>query len=127
MIRQQAALGDFVFSPYTDTAYETLTRTSDGGWVNIDRAGQSPGSQNTGPGLDTISIRGTVLGPRGQDVLVRLRALKNTRQPQTFVDGAGFYHGLWKIMKITEGQSLIIDDGNSLKTTFSVDLEAHPG
>ena len=123
-MRQQAALGEFVFSPYKDSAYESLTRNSDGGWVTTDRAGQQPGSQNTGQGLDTIVITGSVIGPTGQSLLQQLRALQATRQPQTLVDGSGFYHGLWKIMNIQERQSEIIDDGNSLKTTFTLNLEA---
>lgn len=122
---QQAALGDFIFSIHQDTAYQALTRTSDGGWVSTDRAGKAPGSQNTGPGLDTIQIRGAVLGSKGQSVLDRLRALQATREPQAYVDGAGNYLGLWKIMRITEGQKRLVDDGNSLQTEFSVELESY--
>lgn len=124
-MRVQAALGDFIFSVYDDTAYGSLTRTSDGGWVSTDRAGKAPGSQNTGQGLDTMQKRGSVLGPKGQSMLKRLRALQATRLPQTYVDGAGNYLGLWKIMRITEGQKRLVDDGNSQETDFSISLEKY--
>lgn len=121
----QASLGDFVFSVYHDTAYKSLSRVSDGGWVNTDRANKSPGSQNTGQALEAIQIQGEVLGPDGQLVLNRLRVLQATREPQTFVDGGGEYLGLWKVMRITENQKKLVDDGNSLVTSFNIELEKY--
>ena len=124
-MRVMGSLGDFIFSVYSDTAFSQLTRTSDGGWVSTDRAGQEPGSQNTGPGLDTIQIRGVVFGGSGQSTVAKLRGMQKTKQPQALLNGSGDYLGLWRINRITETQSRLVDNGNSLKTQYTLELEKY--
>lgn len=120
---QMMAVGSYVFSVYQDTDFEKLQRVSDGGFSKLDRAGQAPASQQTGQGLETMQIDGQILGNGALHSLNRLRALQNTGKPQQVIDGSGRLLGLWKINRITETRSKLIDNGTALKTGFSVSLE----
>lgn len=79
-MKQQLALGDFVFSLANKTAYEQLVRKSTGGWVNIDITNAKPRSHNTGQGLESITINGKVFGAEGMDALT---AYANCRRPES--------------------------------------------
>lgn len=124
-MNNQAALGDFIFSVQRNVTYDSLVRVSDGGWVSVDRVNRFPASQTTGRGLDTLTLSGSILGAGGQAELDKLRALQALEQPQSLIDGSGAVLGQWKIMKVTERQGRIIDDGNSLSTEFTLDLEKY--
>lgn len=126
-MKQQLALGDFVFSLAEKTAYEDLVRKSSGGWVSIDITNAKPRSHNTGQGLETITISGKVFGYEGMDALDRLRKQQSTRKPQTVVDGHGRNLGQWKIMDVTETQKRVIDDGTAMVISFNVSLEEYAG
>lgn len=122
---QQAALGDFVFSIQNDMAFDSWTRTSDGGFVGIERANQFPASQQTGRGLDTLTLSGQKIGLSDGKAMDKLRSLQGTGRPQSLVMGTGEVLGQWKIMRVTERRSRVIDDGRSMVTDFTVDLEAY--
>lgn len=124
-MRQMLAVGDFIFSVYQNTAFEQLVRTSHGGFSTLDRGGQQPASQQTGPALETIQLSGEILGNTGGDALDRLREIQAARQPQPVVEGDGTVLGLWKVQQIVETKSKLIDDGTALKTKFSVSLEQY--
>jgi phage protein U len=126
-MKQQLALGDFVFSLANKTAYEQFSRQSSGGWVNIDITNAKPRSHNTGQGLETITISGQCFGGDGMDTLDKLRTMQSLRKPQTLVDGLGRNLGRWKIMNITETQKRIIDDGTAMVLSFNLLLEEFVG
>lgn len=122
-MRQQAALGGFVFSIAEDTAYEKLTRRSTGGWVTSDILGAKPRSQNTGLGLETITISGQVYGAAGMQKMEKLRELQRQRKPLPLVSGHGENWGRWKLMEISEDHQRVVDDGTPLVISFSLNLE----
>ena len=119
------SLGDFVFGISADATYTSLTRTSDGGWVNTNRANQSPGSQNTGQGLEQMQIKGALFGATGQSVVEKLRTMQATRLPQAYLKSDGTYLGQWKMQKLNETQGNLLPNGASLKTEFTLDLERY--
>lgn len=123
-MRQMLAVGDFIFSVYQDTDYETWTRTAESGIATVDRAGQYPATQRTGMPLQTISLNGQILGNTGSGKLDRLRGFINA-EPQTVVKGSGTVLGQWTVLRVTETASRLIDDGTSLKTQFSVELQEY--
>ncbi|MBB1489362.1 phage tail protein [Oceanospirillum sediminis] len=123
-MRQQLAIGDFIFSVYQDTDYETWTRTAESGIATIDRAGQHPATQRTGMPLQTISLNGQILGNTGSSKLDRLRGFIN-KEPQMVVKGDGTVLDLWTVTRVTETGNRLIDDGTALKTTFQVDLQEY--
>lgn len=124
-MRQMLALGDFVFSLSENTPYEGLTRSSDGGFVTIPRYNSKPLSQNTGQGLENISISGTWFKRDGSKNINLLKELQNRCKAQVLIDGYGNNLGQWTIKKLQEKQDKIIDDGTPLVITFTIELEEY--
>ena len=122
-MRQQMALGGFVFGLSTDFAYERLERQTTGGWVDLDIIASKPMSHQTGQDLETLRLSGKAMYEAGMIRLDQLRALANARTPHVLVDGIGRNWGRWRIDRITEGQSYIIDDGTAMVIEWSLDLK----
>lgn len=121
-MRQQMALGSFIFGLSGNFAYSTLQRKSDGGWTNIDILTSKPKSSQTGQGLQVLIISGKSMYAQAMERLDELRALQALRVPLPLVDGIGRNWGLWRINNITENQSLIIDDGTAMVIDWTIDL-----
>lgn len=121
-MRQQMALGSFIFGLSTAFPYERLERSSDGGWVSLDIIASKPKSHQTGQGLEDLRLSGKAARGAGMERLDQLRALQSARMPYPLVDGIGRNWGRWRIDKVTEGQSSIIDDGTAMLIEWSVEL-----
>jgi uncharacterized protein len=124
-MNQQAAFGDYIFSIHQDTAFESWTRNSDGGFVGIERAGRYPATQQVGQGLDTLTLQGEIIGIGGSNSLDSLRVLQSRKKPQPLVLGDGSVLGEWKLMRVTERRSRVLDDGKNLVTEFTLELEKY--
>lgn len=88
-MRQQMALGNFIFGLSRNFAYSTLARTSDGGWKTIDILTSKPKSSQIGQGLQGLTITGRSMYATAMDRLDELRALQAQRIPVPLVDGIG--------------------------------------
>ncbi|MCP1443729.1 phage protein U [Pseudomonas sp. GGS8] len=121
-MRQQMALGSFIFGLSRNFAYHTLLRTSDGGWKNIDILTSKPKSSQVGQGLQGLTITGKSMYATGMDRLDELRALQALRIPLPLVDGIGRNWGLWQINKVTETQNNILDDGTAMVVDWIIEL-----
>jgi len=121
-MRQQMALGSFIFGLSRNFAYHNLARTSDGGWKSIDILTSKPKSSQVGQGLQELKITGKSMYASAMDRLDELRALQAQRVPLPLVDGIGRNWGLWQINKVTETQTEIIDDGTAMVVGWVIDL-----
>jgi phage protein U len=121
-MRQQMALGNFIFGLSRNFAYSTLQRKSDGGWVNVDILTSKPKSSQTGQGLQTLIIGGRSMYALAMGRLDELRALQALRVPLPLVDGIGRNWGLWRINNLTENQSQVIDDGTAMVIDWTIEL-----
>lgn len=119
-MRQQMALGSFIFGLSRDFAYSGLVRKSDGGWAKVDILTSKPKSSQNGQGLQTLTITGKAMYATAMDRLDELRALQALRIPLPLVDGIGRSWGLWRIDDVTETQSDVIDDGTAMLISWSV-------
>lgn len=122
-MRQQMALGTFVFGLSSDFAYERLERKSSGGWVSLDIIASKPMSHQTGQGLETLRLSGVAMYKGGMARLDQLRGLINARVPYVLVDGIGRNWGRWRIESVSESQRSIIDDGTAMVLDWTVELE----
>jgi uncharacterized protein len=121
-MRQQMALGSFIFGLSRDFAYSGLVRKSDGGWVDLNILTSKPKSSQTGQALETLSITGKSMYAVAMERLDELRALQALRVPLPLVDGIGRIWGLWRINSVTETQSEIIDDGTAMLNAWAIEL-----
>lgn len=121
-MRQQMALGSFIFGLSRDFAYSMLLRTSDGGWKSIDILTSKPKSSQTGQGQQGLTITGKSMYATAMDRLDELRALQALGIPVPLVDGIGRNWGLWQINKVSETQNNIIDDGTAMVVDWVIEL-----
>ncbi|KAA0996806.1 phage tail protein [Pseudomonas sp. ANT_J12] len=121
-MRQQMALGSFIFGLSRDFAYSGLVRKTDGGWVDLNILISKPKSSQVGQALETLSITGKSMYAVAMERLDELRALQALRVPLPLVDGIGRNWGLWRITSVTETQSEIIDDGTAMLNAWAIEL-----
>lgn len=121
-MRQQMALGSFIFGLSRNFAYQTLLHTSDGGWKSIDILTSKPKSSQVGQGLQGLTITGKSMYATAMDRLDELRALQALRIPLPLVDGIGRNWGLWQINKVSETQNNILDDGTAMVVDWIIEL-----
>jgi phage protein U len=121
-MRQQMALGSFIFGLSKNFAYHTLVHTSDGGWKSIDILTSKPKSSQVGQGLQGLTITGKSMYATAMDRLDELRALQALRIPLPLVDGIGRNWGLWQINKVSETQNNILDDGTAMVVDWIIEL-----
>ncbi|MEX3775846.1 phage tail protein [Pseudomonas sp. MYb118] len=121
-MRQQMALGSFIFGLSRNFAYSGIVRVSDGGWADINVVMGKPKSMQAGQKAQTLKISGKSMYAVAMERLDELRVLQALRVPLPMVDGIGTHWGLWRINAVTETQSAVIDDGTALVIDWSVDL-----
>ncbi|BDB18013.1 oxidoreductase [Pseudomonas sp. CYM-20-01] len=122
-MRQQMALGTFIFGLSRGFAYDTLDRASTGGWVGLPIIAGKPKSSQVGPELETLTFGGKAARATGMARLDELRTLQALRAPLPLVDGVGLSWGLWTIKSVSEKQSNVIDDGTAMVINWSLVLE----
>lgn len=122
-MRQQMALGEFVFGLAADFPYERLERKTTGGWVSLDIISSKPLSHQTGQGLETLRLSGKAQLAAGMQSVDRLRAMADDRTPYILVDGVGRVWGRWRIDAVNEQQTRVIDDGTATMLEWSLELQ----
>lgn len=122
-MRQQMALGPFIFGLSRGFAYDTLDRLSSGGWGSLDIVSGKPKSTQVGQALETLSFGGKAARALGMARMDELRALQALRVPLPLVDGIGLNWGLWTIKSVDEKQSCVIDDGTAMVVNWVLVLE----
>ncbi len=122
-MKQMLALGDFVFSLSKNTPYEGLSRTSDGGFITVPRYNGKPFLQNTGQGLENITLTGIWFKYEGMQNMQTLREMQAQCKPLVLNDAYGINMGLWTIKTLNEKQDKIIDDGTAQTNSFTITLE----
>ena len=121
-MKQQMALGSFIFGLSRQFAYHSLLRKSDGGWSEIQILTSKPKSSQTGQKSETLTITGRSMYAVAMDRLDELRALQALRIPLPLIDGIGRNWGLWRINNVQETQTYIIDDGTAMVVDWVIEL-----
>ena len=121
------SLGYFQFSIST-AAYQQLRKSKEWRWPGQAQIGQNDAHQFTGH-TQTIELSGVIyphhLGGFGQ--LKRLERMGDLAVPQILVDGTGYFHGLFVMTKLDEGQVVIAARGRPKKQQFLIGLQRYDG
>ena len=120
------ALGGFRFG-VNRASYQTLQRTAMYRWATLDRAGRDPAAQFLGPGVETITLNGTIY-PHFKGGLRQVEAMRlvaRLGEPMILVDGLGFVLQRWVILRISETKGTFLRDGAPRRINFSVDLQSY--
>ncbi|ELA6983641.1 TPA: phage tail protein [Vibrio parahaemolyticus] len=113
----------FVFGVASGTEYETLSTTSQGGWVNLDIMDGKAVSQNTHVPLDGKVTKGKWFGAEGRASIRRLREIMRLRVPVLLTDDYGYNIGMYKMMSLNDEEKDVIDDGTPMVIVFSITFE----
>lgn len=120
------ALGPYRFSLNT-SAYQTLKRSSEYRWPQVERIGQEPLLQALGQGSDSIDLDGVIYphfrGGLGQ--LGNMRDSASRQEPLMLINGLGEVLGRFVITQIEETQNTFLPDGVPRKIEFRLSLERY--
>jgi len=124
-MRPLLALGSFVFGPST-LAFDELQRRRDWRHVRSPRIGAPDATQFTGPGEDTLSLKGTAYAELGDGraSIDQLVAMAGTGEPFELVDGLGHVHGSFVISSLDDGAKAFFPDGTARAIDFRLELLA---
>jgi phage protein U len=118
------ALGMFVFSLPT-LAYQELQRKTEWKHPSTSRVGARNARQFTGKGDDTITLSGWIAPELTGSVysLDALRLMADTGKSWVLIAGTGRILGSYIITGMTEGRTVLGQDGDAGKIDFSITLE----
>jgi len=118
------ALGMFVFSLPT-LAYQELQRKTEWKHPSTSRVGVRNARQFTGKGDDTITLSGWIAPELTGSVysLDALRLMADTGKSWILIAGTGRILGSYIITGMTEGRTVLGQDGDAGKIDFSITLE----
>ena len=118
------ALGMFVFSLPT-LAYQELQRKTDWKHPTTARVGARNARQFTGKGDDTFTLSGWFAPELTGSVysLDALRMMADTGKAWILIQGTGRILGSFIIASMTEGRTVLGQDGDAAKIEFSITLE----
>lgn len=117
-------LGPFMFALDT-AAYQSLSRTTEYRWADLERIGNRPMSQYTGMGKETVELDG-VIYPHfkgGLHQVQAMRELAGLGKPLPMVDGTGKIWGEWVIEQVQETLRVLAKNGAPLKIEFKLNLK----
>jgi phage protein U len=117
-------LGMFVFSLPT-LAYQELQRKTNWKHPSTPRFGLRNARQYTGLGDDTITLSGWI-APELTGSLYSLDALRlmaDTGKSWILIQGTGRIYGSFVIESMTEGRTVLDNDGDARRVEFSITLE----
>lgn len=128
MAETMMRLGTYRFA-LDSAAYQELTRQSEYRWARQERIGRNDALQYTGPGAETMEMRGVIYphfrGGLGQ--LDSMRATAGLGLPMLLVDGRGRILGLWCIEAVSEQQAIFAARGAPLKQEFDMRITRYDG
>lgn len=123
---KQLAWGDITFSQSEGNPLESMSRSYDGGWIEIDLLNELPLPQQTGRKLDSMTLGGRWYhraGISGENVLARAR---DERKARTLVRGDGTNLGRWYLKNFEVRGSSMIHDGSCVVTDITITLSEFP-
>ncbi len=125
-VNMMMLLGAYRFCIST-SAYQTLSRTSEYKWEELNRLNSENTIQFTGKTADVINLEGVIYphfkGGLNQITFMRLEAERGI--PLMLISGNGTVFGRWCILSIEESQTYFLQDGTPRKITFKIKLKKY--
>jgi phage protein U len=119
---KQFAWGDYSFALSQGNPLSGMTRSYDGGWVEIDLLNELPLLQQTGRKLDSISFTGRWFLAEGEDKVAELKKVRDEAKPRTLVRGDGVSLGQFVLKSFDVKGEQMIHDGTCVMQDISINL-----
>ena len=119
---KQFSWGGYTFSMSGGNPLSGMSRSFDGGWVEIELLNELPLLQQTGRKLDTISFTGRWYSSDGEAQIEKLKQARDERKPRTLVRGDGTSYGQYALKSFEEKGEQMIHDGTCVVQDISINL-----
>lgn len=119
---KQFSWGGYNFSMSGGNPLNGMTRSFDGGWVEIELLNELPLLQQTGRKLDTISFTGRWYSSDGEAQIEKLRQARDELKPRTLVRGDGTSYGQYVLKSFDVKGEQMIHDGTCVVQDISINL-----
>lgn len=120
--------GGFKFSIAT-ASFAQFQRSKAWRWAKQPRIGQVDQLQSVGQDNDTVTLTGDIYpglrigDPVPLDLVGRLAALGDQREPLLMVSGTGEVMGYWVLEKLSEVRSHLVQGGVPRKQNYSLEFK----
>lgn len=125
-VNMMMLLGAYRFC-ISNSAYQSLARTTEYKWEEQRRLDSEPALQFTGMGTETITLEGLIY-PQfkgGLRQLTLMRTQAGLGIPLMLISGNGSAFGRWCITSVSETQTYFLSDGTPRKIAFSLTLKKY--
>ena len=101
-----------------------LRRSSAYRWQASDLVGRRPGYQFTGPGAETVRLRGVIMPAYrgGADALELFRAAALEGTPRRLVSGTGDVYGSFVLLRVGEERVRLVSDGRARRIGWEMEF-----
>lgn len=119
---KQFSWGSYNFSMSGGNPLLGLTRSFDGGWVEIELLNEPPLLQQTGRKLDTITFTGRWYSSDGEEQIEKLKQACDERKPRTLVRGDGTTYGQYVLKSFEVKGEQMIHNGTCMVQDITINL-----
>lgn len=119
---KQFSWGGYNFSMSGGNPLSGMTRSFDGGWVEIELLNELPLLQQTGRKLDTITFTGRWYSSDGQEQIEKLKKARDERKPRTLVRGDGTAYGQYVLKSFDVKEEQMIHNGTCMVQDITINL-----
>lgn len=116
-------------------AYDSMSQSDEYRWATVERIARRPAKQSMGPGEQSITLSGVILGaldltssgekPVGTMQIELVRQVAMQGVPYLLTDGRGHVHGMFCLANIEEEASEHTKDGAPRKQAFTITFERY--
>lgn len=119
---KQFSWGGYNFSMSGGNPLSSISRTFDGGWVEVELLNELPLLQQTGRKLDTISFTGRWYSTDGEDQIEKLKLARDEFKPRTLVRGDGTSYGQYVLKSFDVKEEQMIHNGTCMVQDIQISL-----
>jgi phage protein U len=125
-VKVMMILGKYRFC-ISNSAYKSLSRTSEYSWAEHNRIANESALQFTGKKSESITLQGTIY-PHFKGGLNQVNSMRDEAskgKALMLIAGNGNVFGKWCITSIREEQTYLFQNGDPRKITFNISLKKY--
>lgn len=119
---KQFSWGGYNFSMSGGNPLSGMSRTFDGGWVEVELLNELPLLQQTGRKLDSITFTGRWYSTDGEAQIDKLKVARDEAKPRTLVRGDGTSYGQYVLRSFDVKGEQMIHNGTCVVQDITISL-----
>ncbi|UCQ23060.1 phage tail protein [Edwardsiella piscicida] len=119
---KQFSWGDYNFSMSGGNPLSGISRSLDGGWVEVPLLNELPLLQQTGRKLDTVTFTGRWYSTDGEAQIENMKKIRDEAKPRTLVRGDGVSYGQYVLRAFEVKGEQMIHNGTCVVQDITISL-----